>query len=244
MKELKEVETSLLKLGKKHKPGKWKPESYVGKNVSKFLFINLKVPFIRQDLKQGYSFSQQSFSEQWPIWNSIWKKTRYFEVALTAAHFVNSCSNDEIFSVKEELLNWQNRVDNWAHSDELSNCYSRLLEINQSQLLPQFKTWNTSTNPWEVRQSLVGLLFYSRFRNKCLPSSKILKFIKPHLEHPHYYVQKGVGWTLRECWNLYPETTFQFMTKNAQKIPPAAWTAATEKLSSQDKNILRKIRKA
>ncbi len=243
MKQLTEVEKRLKNLSKKHTPGKWKPESYIGKYDSKYLFLNLKVPFVRKAQKEGYSFSNLSFDKQFRIWTDIWHKTKYFEVALSAAHFINQSPVEELYPHKRELVKWQRQVDNWALSDEMSNCYSRLLEFNQKEILPFFECWNNSNNPWEVRQSLVGLLFYSRFRRKVLSCSKILKFLKPHLEHPHYYVQKAVGWTLREAWNIYPDETMNFMKKHAKAIPPAGWTAATEKLSAAEKKQLQVLRK-
>ena len=242
MNEQQEVEHELLLLSKQHKPGRWIAEDYIGAGNSKFVFLNLKVPHIRQRQKDGYTFSSKSFEQQWKIWTYIWKNTSYFEVALSATHFINSRSIEELNKKRKQLLQWQKRVDNWALSDEMSNCYSRLLEHNKSDILPKFETWNTSKNPWERRQSMVGLLFYSRFRNKHLPCSKILSFIEPHLCDSHYYVQKAVGWTLRECWNVYPDQTMKFMKKHAAQIPTGGWTAATEKLSKKSKGELKQLR--
>lgn len=242
MQELKEVESRLKSLSKKHPPGQWKPESYIGGNQSQFKFLNLRVPHIRKDRAMGYSFSNRTFIDQWEIWNYIWKNTHYFEVALSSAQFINSQPIEDVSKVWKKLLTWQKRVDNWALSDELSHLFSKLLEYKKNDLLPHFDKWNVSTNPWEVRQSMVGLIFYSRFRRQVLPCSKILSLVEPNLLHEHYYVQKAVGWTLRECWSVYPKKTFQFMKKNAQIIPVGGWQAATEKLPAKKKVELKKER--
>jgi len=52
MKEQFEVEHQLQKLSKKYKPGRWIPENYIGAGKSKFTFLNLKVPHIRQRQKK------------------------------------------------------------------------------------------------------------------------------------------------------------------------------------------------
>ncbi|MEM7304703.1 MAG: DNA alkylation repair protein, partial [Pseudomonadota bacterium] len=215
---------------------------YIGAGKSKFIFLNLKVPYIRQSRKSGYTFSHMPYEEQWKIWNHIWDNTSYFEAALCAVHYVNSRSIEELHQYRKILLKWQKRVDNWALSDELSNCYSRLLEYDKSEILPKYQIWNKSNNPWERRQSMVGLLYYSRFRKKTLSCSKILSFVEPHLADQHYYVQKAVGWTLRECWNVYPQQTMKFLKKYAADIPPGGWTAATEKLSKTSKDELKMLR--
>lgn len=243
MKEQREVERELKKLSKVYKPGKWKPESYIGGGQSSLKYLNLKVPHVRNAAKTGYSFSKRPIEEQWKIWDQIWRRTKYFEVALSAVHFVNSRPIEELLPHRENLIEWQERIDNWALSDELSSCYSRILEVDRSKMLPVFKRWNRSKDPWKRRQSMVGLLFYSRARKKPLGCDQVFSFVEPHLHDDHYYVQKGVGWTLRECWNLYPEKTFAFLKRHAANIPPAGWTAATEKLSRNDKRNLMKIRK-
>jgi 3-methyladenine DNA glycosylase AlkD len=76
----------------------------------------------------------------------------------------------------------------------------------------------------------VSLIYYSSQREKVLPLKKILDLIQPQLEFDHYYVQKGVGWTLREAYNVYPEKTFALVKKNIGKISAHAFSAATEKM--------------
>ena len=243
MKELREVEERLKKLSKKKTPGQWKAESYIGKESSRFLFLDLKVPHIRNAQKEGYSFSEIPFKDELMIWTAIWNQTKYFEVALSATHFLNKVPAEVLNSHHKIIMTWQKKVDNWAHSDEMSNCYSRLLEFNKKEIMPYFEKWNKAKNPWDIRQSLVGLLFYSRFRKKVLPCKKILSFLTPHFSHSHYYVQKAIGWTLRECYNLYSKETLNYMKKYAKLIPPPGWTAATEKLSKRDKDALILLRK-
>ena len=64
------------------------------------------------------------------------------------------------------------------------------------------------------------------------------------LDDDHFYVQKAVGWALRETYNVYPDKTQALLKTIADKIPPAGWQAATEKLNKKDKNVLTRIRKA
>lgn len=57
-------------------------------------------------------------------------------------------------------------------------------------------------------------------------------------------MQKGVGWTLRECFNLYPEYTLDFRRRRAGEIDPRAFSAAFEKLSPPQKTENMAPRKA
>lgn len=239
-----EVEQTLLGLTKNKSPSKWLAEDYVGRGESKLRYLNLKIPVIRAAYKSGFSFSAFPAEEQWPIWAHIWKKSQIFEVMLLSSYWVSSRPLDEIYHHRKELFSWVNRVDNWAHSDELSAHYARLLELDHKGILPLFEKWNRSKNPWLRRQSIVGLLFYSRFRKTHPKAKTLLDLIEVLLDDEHYYVQKGVGWALREAWNVYPRETFQFLRKHAHRVAPAGWTAATEKLSRTDKKILTDLRKS
>lgn len=207
-------------------------------------FVGLKVPEQRKIFRQGYSFSQEQLSQQLAYWDFIWKQGNYFETLSQCLYF------SEVYSKKNSLTelwdiiqHWVNRIENWAHSDGLSSIYSQILEKHEILIYPQLKTWNNSSNPWKCRQSLVSLLYYARCRKKVLAAKKIFPLISNLLEHPNYYVQKGVGWTLREVGQIYPEEAWTFLLKNATKISPTAFTACVEKRSLDEKNQLKTLRK-
>jgi 3-methyladenine DNA glycosylase AlkD len=242
-KYLKEVESRLIP----HKPNPktliWDPKDYVGGGLSEREYLSIKIPVVRSEFKRGFSFSSLPTSDQWQIWDYIWKNSNLFEVMLLSSYFVGTRPLDEVFNNRATLISWLDRVDNWAHSDELSSHYSKLLEFNPPKLMPVFEKWNRSKKPWFKRQSMVGLMYYSRMRKIIPKVDTILKFVDRHMKDDHYYVQKGVGWTLRESWNVYPKKTYEYLKRNAHLIPPAGWTAATEKLSKKDKDLLTSLRR-
>ncbi len=241
-KYLSEVERRLKRVSAKAQPARWRAEDYVGGETSQLVYLNLKIPNVRAEYRAGFSFSGLEPAVQWKVWNYIWRNSRVFEAMLCASYWVASRSIEEQFENRRFILKWLVRVDNWAHSDELSAHFARLLEHSPTELLPVFKKWNSSSQPWFKRQSVVGLMYYSRMRRKCPSKRVLLEFIDRHLDDPHYYVQKGVGWALRESWNVYPQSVFTYLKRNAHRIPPAGWTAATEKLSKLDKAHLTKLR--
>lgn len=242
-KERLELESKLKAVAKNIGPAKYLPEFYVGNGESDLRYLNIKVPLIRGISKGGLSFSGEESGKLWKIWDAIWSESPYYEALLSAAHFANSRPPEEILEHRNLLVRWIDRVDNWALSDETSNLYAKLFEADSKGMLPQFKSWNKSENPWEVRASVVGLLFYSRFRTKVPPFSLLSGFILKAIDHPHFYVQKGVGWGIRECWNVYPVETLKLIEREVRRIPPAGWTAATEKLPKSVKARLMEKRK-
>ena len=124
----------------------------------------------------------------------------------------------------------------------MSGLYARMLEQNPKLVYPTLEKWNFAKNPWLRRLSIVSLLYYSAQREKILPFAKIIVLLEPQLEFDHYYVQKGVGWTLREAGNIYPAETYSYLEKNIQRISAHAFSAATEKLTKPKKDKLKKLR--
>jgi 3-methyladenine DNA glycosylase AlkD len=224
------------------KPSKFKdPKKYIGTSYS---FIGLSAPRQRELFQSGYAFSHLPLSEQLLIWNEIWLYSKSFEALSQCLFFVSkhlrSLNSREVWNITK---NWTGKIDNWAHSDGLSAIYSHLLEHETKDVYAQLKLWNRSENPWERRQSLVGLLEYSKKRKKILPVNKLLPLVKALLSDEHYFVQKGLGWTLREIGNVYPLETWAFLQKYCTVITAVAFSPAIEKLDLWKKDQLKALRK-
>jgi 3-methyladenine DNA glycosylase AlkD len=89
----------------------------------------------------------------------------------------------------------------------------------------------------------VSLFYYSSHRRRQPSFQKVITLLDRQMEFDHYYVQKGVGWTLREAGNVYPKETFQFLEANIHRVSSHAFTAATEKISPTQKSRLKQLRK-
>jgi 3-methyladenine DNA glycosylase AlkD len=235
---LQEVHQELSKLPKQEKPTAFQGFHYVGSGQSNLTFLDIKLPLLRKRLNQGFSFSSLTSKEQIKIWDFIWRNTDVFEVMLLPLMWLKLSSKDEILQHRDYVLKWLNRSDNWAISDSLSDFYALYLEEDKKNMLPLLKSWKSSQNPWVRRQSLVSLMYYSRLRTHVLPFKVIQHFLVFHLLDDHYFVQKGVGWAIREAYNVYPEETLEFLQMYMKKISSVAWVAASEKLPKQTKSKL------
>lgn len=224
-------------------PSKFKDlKKYIGTETN---FIGLSVPVQHALFKQGFSISHMVVDEQLVVWDKLWQTSGHYEVMNFAQMFVSR--RLEVFEpavIWETVKHWVKQVDNWAHSDGLSSIYVRLLEKEPGQVYAQYQTWNRSQSPWERRQSVVGLLYYSSARKGWLPFDQLLALVQPLIRDENYFVQKGVGWTLREMGNLYPAETLALLKAQAAAIPPAAFSAAIEKLDVWVKAELKQLRKA
>ena len=245
-KHLAEVEAVVQKTAPQR--SKLNPESYIGGGDSSYKYAGLSVPQIRSIYKNTpFSFRRNSPEgkiKEIKTWDYIWKKSQVFEVvSLSLLHMSDGIKKGEILAQHLPVIeSWAHRIDNWAHSDSLSSIYVRILEADRKKMLPILEAWSDSVNPWLRRQSIVSLLYYSSARKEVLPFAKLIKLVKKQMDHEHYYVQKGVGWTLREIGNVYPDETFAFLEANIGRVSAHAFTAATEKLSPARKNHIKKLR--
>lgn len=216
-------------------------QHYIG---TKFHVLGIKAPAARKRYREGYSFSHLEADEQYLIWKFIWNTTAIFDVMTQAIFFCDAyikLADREFFF--HEMREWLLRVDNWAHSDGLTHYFAMLMEHRPDMVYPVLKTWNSSPNSWERRQSVLSLLDYARARKKYPSFSRITALVKPLLADKDVFVQKGIGWCLRETGIIYPAETYDFLTTHHAKISSIAFSAASEKLTPAKKEKLKSLRK-
>ncbi len=204
------------------------PEARAADEQSRLVYWGLSVPVHRRAAKEKYSFTGLSEAEQWDHWLKIWRVSPIFDVKSVALVWLGSPKRRNLRSENwRDVVAMAEQIDNWAHSDALSAMLAELLEERPS-LFPFFRKWNRSKNPWLRRQSLVSLYCYARLRRKKIPASRSLPLVKQLLRDPHFYVQRGVGWTLREIDRVDANRQRAFVRRHLHQISSVAWFATSE----------------
>ena len=208
--------------------------------------ITGNVPTHRRSSTHAYSFSASPFEQQLAVWNQVWRHSDDFWVRAHAFFFLERYmhKSDALQIMWPVILNWQDQVDDWPLCDSLAKIYTKVLVVLPGKVYSQLKKWNQDSTLWKRRQSVVSLLYYSRTKKTYLPFSKIEQLVTPLLSDKEYYVQKGVGWCLRELYTVYPKETFPYLMKNIQSISSIAFTIAIEKMSAKSKEELKAGRKS
>jgi len=203
------------------------------------------VPMHRRASKHAYSFSNSPLEQQLAIWDQVWRNSDAFWVRAHAFFFLerNMNKSGALQTMWPIIVKWQDQVDDWPLCDALAKVYTKVLVVAPGKVYAQLKKWNKDHDPWKRRQSVVSLLYYSRTKKIHLPFSKIEKLVTVLLSDKEYYVQKGVGWTLREMYTVYPKETFPYFLKHIKSISSIAFTIAVEKMSAQLKAQLKVLRK-
>ena len=240
----KEVEDTLNRLSLKNDKAKAeKLKKYIGTNLN-VLGIVTKVQVDAH--KKGFSFYSEQEENTFLIFNGIYKQSDIFEVKNQAFIFLDKYHKH--ISSKTQLKTlptWVKHVDNWAHSDSLSKYLTKLVEDDstKNEMLSIIKKWNVSKNLWERRQSLISLYYYARTKKQHIDFELTQELVFPLLNDKEYFVQKAVGWTLRESYNVYPKQTLKFIEKHIKNISPTAFTTCLEKMSDKEKQLLKQKRK-
>ncbi len=199
----------------------------------------------RKLAKQGYhELNQLSFDAQLEVLSALFKQSDILEIKNQCIMFLDQHKKKKLKPEHWPLLKeWVKYVDNWAHSDGLSSVFTIMLQNHLELIYQQLQIWNKSKNIWERRQSLVCLFYYSRTRKQFLSFEQSIELITNLLDDKEYYVQKGLGWALREASNVYYEYTFDFIQQHIKQIKPAAYSAAIEKLLPHHKEQVKMMRK-
>jgi 3-methyladenine DNA glycosylase AlkD len=214
------------------------PSASTQANLDELVRLRLSVPTLRKLFKEVLTPSTQ-----WTLkeWSELFNSTLYFEVRSLClyAFQYRSLSLKEISTV----ATWVHSIDCWEHSDDLAKILARAFEERPRALEQLYLEWNRSPNPWVRRQSLTGLIEYARLRKRVARPTFLLSQVEGLLDDPEYYVQKAVGWTLREIGQVYPKQTLKFLQIHLLKLDSRAFSAAMEKLPEDLRAEFRERRK-
>lgn len=232
----------LLEASKTEIPAKFKSlQDYVG---TKYNMLGISSATMRHLSKQGFGFNTLPLDIRLQIWDEIWQTSNSYEVLSQAELFIEY----HIKKIKPEMLwpilqTWVKRIDNWAHSDGLSGYYAKMFLAFPYEVYGQLMSWSDSENLWERRQSVVVIACIMRNKKALLSFEESIDSIEKLMMDKEYFVQKGIGWALREICRHYPEEQMQFLYKNANLMSSTAFATATEKIDAIEKENLKQLRK-
>lgn len=210
---------------------------------SQLEFLAIKVPVLRQVAREGFSFYSQSPEELLAIWNAIWFSSSCFEVMSMPLFYYERHGKKIWPATWPALSTWSERVENWAHSDSLASIYSGLLAQNFDEVYGVLQQWNNAENQWLRRLSMVSLIHYSGKKAFFLPLDKVLPMLENCLDDERPYVQKAIGWVLREANYVYHAEISAFIEQHLADMRGIAFGAATERFSQAERSALLERRK-
>ena len=211
---------------------------------SEMLYSGVRVPERRKLSRKGFSFFDRPESEVIAIWDDLFMHSPNGDVLFCALDYlrfrVRKSVPPYLWSV---IRNWVTRVENWAHSDEMSWVYSYVLEAYFDEVFEDLERWNQQDELWPKRISIVSLIHYTGKNSVFLPPKVVFPMVERCIDDHRYYMQKATGWVLREMLRAYPDEVEAFLTAHLSAIGSDALSRSVEHMEKDRRNWWRERRK-
>jgi 3-methyladenine DNA glycosylase AlkD len=102
----------------------------------------------------------------------------------------------------------------WDTVDYIATHCVSFMALQMPKLLPTIHQWNQDQNIWLIRTSII----YQNLFKKKTDSEILFGHILPHLHRKEFFIQKAIGWALRQ----YAQTDAQAVLHFCQTQPLSA----------------------
>lgn len=173
-----------------------------------FTFIGIKSPVRKQLMKQFFNetkilkqpFNREFVSLLWDLENREYQYAAldYIE------RFLNKLEKKDLLLMEKLIVSksWWDTVDMLAQKPVGIICFSNQECINET-----VEKWSRSENIWLRRTSIIFQLKYKDQTDESL----LFKFIKLNAESNEFFIQKAIGWALREYSKTNREAVKEFI---------------------------------
>lgn len=173
----------------------------------------------------------------------LFKQSKYSEIKSWALYEFDKFNIEDLIIFKPILISLADYVENWWHCDQLCLLYFKLLQQHKL-FFSTIQHFSKFSSLWHRRLALTSIYYYAKQNHSNpIPFEMGISIVESLLKDDEYYVQKAIGWTLKEMSELYYDKTLEFLKIHIKHIPPAGYSASLEKLKEEDKLELQKIRK-
>ena len=167
--------------------------------------------------------------------------TGKYEESSFAISFVYSQTDQYSPEMLDKLGSWLEKgIVNWAHTDVLSGKALSHFFLNDIVEIEYLKEWTGSPSKWQRRSVPVTLIDVLKVD---VQLERLFKIIEPLMLDADKFVQKGLGWFLREAWKIHPVKTEDFLLKWKDTCGRTIIQYATEKMDKESRLRFRRVKK-
>ena len=170
-------------------------------------------PLLRKACKKV--FADLEFQSQ-KAWEGevlqLWRKARFREERYAALHLAaHRCArgyqNPDAMKMYEEMIEtgaWWDYVDDLA-----SHKVGPIVKAHPRILKPKMRSWSRSGNFWKRRTSIICQLGFKRETDR----EFLYACIEPSLGSKEFFLQKAIGWALRQYAWVDPKEVLHYVRK-------------------------------
>ena len=180
--------------------------------LNKFEYIGIKTPERRKIFKNFFKEYKNEEKIDWEFVNKCWEN-KYREFQYIAADYLKNIKDkltrDDIPKLKQLILkkSWWDTIDNL----DMTIGALALKDSNVNKILLE---WSIDENIWLRRIAIDHQLLRKEKTNTEL----LEKILKNNLGQAEFFINKAIGWALRDYSKTNPEWVKNFIEKNKEKM--------------------------
>ena len=180
--------------------------------LNKFEYIGIKTPERRKIFKNFFSEYKNEEKIDWEFVNKCWEN-KYREFQYVAADYLKNKKDkltiDDIPNLKQLILkkSWWDTIDNL----DMTIGALALKDSNVNKILLE---WSLDENIWLRRIAIDHQLLRKEKTNTEL----LEKILKNNLGQAEFFINKAIGWALRDYSKTNPEWVKNFIEENKEKM--------------------------
>ena len=180
--------------------------------LNKFEYIGIKTPERRKIFKNFFSEYKNEEKIDWEFVNKCWEN-KYREFQYVAADYLKNMKDkltiNDIPKFKRLILekSWWDTIDNL----DMTIGALALKDSNVNKILLE---WSLDENIWLRRIAIDHQLLRKEKTNAEL----LEKILKNNLGQAEFFINKAIGWALRDYSKISPEWVKNFIEKNKENM--------------------------
>jgi len=180
--------------------------------LNKFEYIGIKTPERRKIFKNFFKEYKNEEKIDWEFVNKCWEN-KYREFQYIAADYLKNMKDkltiDDIPKFKQLILkkSWWDTIDNL----DMTIGALGLKDSNVNKILLE---WSIDENIWLRRIAIDHQLLRKEKTNTEL----LEKILKNNLGQTEFFINKAIGWALRDYSKTNPEWVKNFIEKNRENM--------------------------
>ena len=180
--------------------------------LNKFEYIGIKTPERREIFKNFFKEYKNEEKIDWEFVNKCWEN-KYREFQYIAADYLKNMKDkltrDDIPKLKQLILkkSWWDTIDNL----DMTIGALALKDSNVNKILME---WSLDENIWLRRIAIDHQLL----RKEKTDIELLEKILKNNLGQTEFFINKAIGWALRDYSKTSPEWVKNFIEENKEKM--------------------------
>ncbi|WP_369712086.1 DNA alkylation repair protein [Leptotrichia sp. HSP-342] len=180
--------------------------------LNKFEYIGIKTPERRKIFKNFFKEYKNEEKIDWEFVNKCWEN-KYREFQYVGADYLKNMKDkltiDDIPKLKQLILkkSWWDTIDNL----DMTIGALALKDSNVNKILIE---WSLDENTWLRRIAIDHQLLRKEKTNTEL----LEKILKNNLGQTKFFINKAIGWALRDYSKTNPKWVKNFIEKNKEKM--------------------------